>query len=235
MVNVFLALWAGHMVGDFALQTGRIAEMKRVGWQGLFLHVAMVTAATLIFVVRFPHWLWLILVVSATHLLIDAVRTFIVRDLRRTHLAYFLADQGAHLVVLLGLSIGMAPERYLQPASWIQASDSLDRGAWYVIAVVALVFMVPVMEALLYVDWAGPQASDIQITSRARLLGAIERLTGLILMLSPWPLLAPLVFVPHLVYRLREMSHQHPSQLLRPGLSLGMTLIIGWLLRTGIG
>lgn len=235
MVNVFLALWAGHMVGDFALQTGRIAEMKRVGWQGLFLHVAMVTAATLIFVVRFPHWLWLTLIVSLTHLLIDAVRTFIVRDLQRAHLAYFLADQGAHMAILLGLAIGMAPDRYAQPVDWIRAYNAMDRGAWIIIAGVILVFMVPVIESLIYVDWVGGNTNDVQITLRSRLLGAGERLTGLAIMLSPWPFLTPVVFIPHMVYRLRGLSEQHPSQLVRPALSLGMTLIVGWLMRNGMG
>lgn len=229
-MNLLLALWAGHIVGDFALQTGRIAEMKRVGWTGLLIHVTMVTLATLVFVIDHPQGLLLVTIVAVIHLGIDAVRTFVVRFLRRSNLAYFFADQAAHFLVLWGLSFGLEPQTFGDPTRWFAVRTFLDLGALYTIAIVLLVFTVPVVEAILYVDWTGGKAA-VRISARDRWLGAVERLAGLTLMLSPWPYFMPLVFLPHAIYRLVNIKRQHPALLVRPLISFSFTLLVGWWLR----
>lgn len=229
-MNLLLALWAGHIVGDFALQTGRIAEMKRVGWTGLLIHVTMVTLATLVFVADHPRGLLLVSVIALSHLGIDAVRTYVVRYLRRTNLAYFFGDQIAHFLVLWGLSAGLEPQTFLDPGRWFEPRSFLDLGALYTIAIVILVFTVPVVEAILYVDWTAGKGA-VRITARDRWFGAVERLVGLAFMISPWPFITPLVFLPHAIYRLWNRKRQHPAYLVRPLISLGFTVLVGWWLR----
>ncbi len=234
MFNLFLALWAGHMVGDFALQTGRIAEMKRVGWLGLGLHIGMVTIATFLFTFSYPFWPFIVLIVAVLHLLIDAVRTFIIRDLRRGHLLYFLADQSAHMLVLAGVASGLQPGRYTRWQDWWRIDGLHDRLALVVGMAVLLVFTVPVVEALIRLDLNPSPLESPRITARTRVLGAVERLVGYTLMTSSWAYLTPLVFVPHFLYRWWWQKNADTAQRVRPVVSLLVTVLAGWLTRVAL-
>ena len=45
-VALFLALFLGHLLGDFVFQPGRLVVAKRHGIRGMLLHTGIVTACT---------------------------------------------------------------------------------------------------------------------------------------------------------------------------------------------
>ena len=230
-MNIFLHVLTGHMVGDFALQTGRIAEMKRVGWQGLLLHVGLITASTILFTAGMPRWLGAVAFIAVTHLLIDSARTFLIPEIPRTNTLYFCIDQSTHLLVLILVSMWALPGYYTHPYDFIHTSTFWDRALLVTSVLIALVFCVPIMEALLYQDIVGNAPNHVPtITARTRLLGAIERVFGFLLMQTGYAFLVPLVFVPHYIYRLQKRSEEPRIYIfLRPTLSFVITLILGWI------
>jgi hypothetical protein len=81
MVNIFLRMLLGHLVGDFVLQPLWLALSKRKGWQGLSLHVAIVAFVTAIMILGVvPYWWFWGIVLFLVHLFIDQFRTFVFVD-----------------------------------------------------------------------------------------------------------------------------------------------------------
>lgn len=109
MVETFVALLAGHLIGDFVIQTNSMATQKeRLGI--LFLHATLVTGMTL-FVVGELH-VPILLVVFTSHVVIDSVKTRLMPDTFVT----FIADQATHAVVLFGAALAF--------------HDALTNGVW---------------------------------------------------------------------------------------------------------
>ncbi len=230
-MNIFVHVLAGHMVGDFALQTGRIAEMKRAGWQGLLVHISLVAAATALFTAGLPRWISATLVITLAHLLIDSARTFLVPDLPRMNTLYFCVDQCVHLLVMVAVSMWAQPHYYASLYAFIHTPTTWDRVLLVTSTLIALVFSVPVLEAMLYQDFTEPNTKHVPtITTRTRLLGAIERVLGFLLIQTSYAFLMPLVFVPHYLYRLFKSSPDPlPYILIRPTVSFIATVLLGWI------
>ncbi len=237
MMNLFLHLLAGHLIGDFALQTGRIATMKRESFVGLVVHVAIVTLVTLLLVLSIPYGWVAALLVGVGHLTIDALRTYPFRNLRRFPFVYFLADQSLHMLLLIGVAGLVQPRCYSGVSELLRVSNGWDTLLLITCALVFLIFTIPVIEAMLSLCLRG-ESDDrtVRITTRTRLLEAIERVLGFYLMLTPAIGYAPLVFVPHFLYRfLRRGNESVATRLMRPTLSFFLTLIVGWLVLSVTG
>jgi len=93
MLQTLLVLVAGHLLGDFVLQTRGLVAAKR-RWPWLLLHVVLVTAVTAILLgSAAPAVLGILF---ATHLAMDAVKVHRLGDGIRP----FLLDQAFHLAVI---------------------------------------------------------------------------------------------------------------------------------------
>lgn len=233
MMNIFLRLLAGHMLGDFVLQTGRIAEMKQVGWRGLLYHILLIAASTALFLFPAPNFLLLLLAVSALHLAIDSIRTFLVSPPRGFHLSYFLVDQTLHIVGLWLIATALFPEM-ADPGYFLHTDSLWERVLLLFVSLVVLMFVVPVAEALLALDWGVdvPPEAVPRITTRMRLLGSIERVLGFVLMQTTYFYLMPLVFTPRLFYRLWKIPYESCGyRLVQPVLSFFVTAVVGWLFK----
>ncbi len=232
-MNLFLRLLAGHMLGDFVLQTGRIAEMKQVGWRGLFYHVILVVAATTLFLFTMPDFPIVLLVVGIAHLGIDSIRTFMVDPPRGFRLLYFAIDQTLHVLVLWGIALFFSPHP-LNHGHPLHPHTLWEKVLLLFIVIVGLIYVVPIIEAFFMIDLGITIAESVpRITVRMRLLGAIERVAGFVLMQTPWIYLMPLVFLPHFIYRLQNSpSKTRKYCVARSMLSLLLTLIAGWLFKS---
>lgn len=123
--SVLLLLFAGHFLGDFALQTRWMVEGKRRP-RILGTHVFVVVGTHL--AVLLPHMGWTLaagcLAIGAAHAIIDGAKVH--WPLRRPGpLGLFLLDQAAHVGVLLGVfwavrGIG-GPFSHHLPAEWLRA------------------------------------------------------------------------------------------------------------------
>jgi len=237
-VNLFLRLMLGHIIGDFVFQTGRIAEMKRVGLQGLAIHLSLVMLATAAATAGAPHWTLVVLTLGVVHLATDSLRTYLFRDLRRWQSVYFVCDQATHMASWALIAFWLGNYKDVTLRSLVTPQSSADKVALIVSAILSLIFVVPVMEALVQMDAVAEHPPNSKITNRTRALGAIERILGFLVMQTSWAIVAPVLFLPHFAYRMygprSDNGLSTPQRLIRPSVSLAMTLLIGWLARLAL-
>lgn len=133
MAETLALLLLAHVLADFVLQPGRMAQAKggHPGW--MLAHVAVVGAVTaLLMGVQTGQAAASVAALTAAHLAIDAAKAAL-----RSHLsaiAAFLADQAAHLASLVLLA-SLAPELWAQGVwaaqapPWLPAAATVIAGA----------------------------------------------------------------------------------------------------------
>jgi hypothetical protein len=119
-MSLFDWLLVGHLIGDFLLQTDRMARYKAQNWSWMLKHVGIYLAVILIvvgaYVMNHPVPLWVVgvalLFVGGTHIVLDR-RTFTLWWMRRLGVSSDLtwlpivADQIFHILVLAVVAQGL--------------------------------------------------------------------------------------------------------------------------------
>ena len=106
MVNktLLLVLLIAHLLGDFYLQSRKIADGKKKQYASLLVHGAVYASPIVLLGVFCMdiRLLWLALAFALAHLLIDSLKFWIVRDKQSP--AIYIIDQLVHLASLWGLA-----------------------------------------------------------------------------------------------------------------------------------
>jgi len=98
MADTLLALIAAHLIADFPLQSDWLLRHKK-NPAVLLLHILIVAGTAALLLGGMP---WrLLAILAGTHLLVDAVKVYILKDTLRA----FFIDQFAHVAVITGLAI----------------------------------------------------------------------------------------------------------------------------------
>ena len=231
---VSLRLLLAHMIGDYALQTGAIAQYKAKGWSGLLTHVAIVTIVSGVLVAgMFPYWWGWVLLLGVIHLLVDQLRTFHIRELKAEFAPFYLLfDQALHVATILliaWLGAGETPSQV-----WHALTLSSDLSRLWPVLVILLIFLVwtvavlemEVIRALSRVCRIPPPRGVLPLD---RLLGANERLIAVILLLSPFSRFYLAAFLPRLYWSL----HYKPER--EPAFACSVRTLISALSATGVG
>ena len=101
----FYYLLLGHLIGDFVLQTDRIAENKSKRWKWNLLHVLVITFCVLAFACNFGNLLMLLVLLNGVlHFILDYYKKEITAFFHLSVLGGFLLDQLLHLFILLLIS-----------------------------------------------------------------------------------------------------------------------------------
>ncbi len=101
----FYYLLLGHLIGDFALQTDKIAENKGRHWKWNLLHVLVVTLVTTVFSYSFGALLLgLVFINGIIHFVMDYYKNRICKKLHLSELTGFLFDQFIHVILLYIIS-----------------------------------------------------------------------------------------------------------------------------------
>lgn len=109
MAVVLLCLIIGHMVGDFYLQSSRLAEKKRTSFSVLFLHSGIYAACmfSILFICIKAQEIWFpFVILSVSHLIIDYLRARILEPRvkePRKEMYLFLADQFIHITLIVSV------------------------------------------------------------------------------------------------------------------------------------
>ncbi len=224
-MSLLLRLLLGHMIGDYVLQPHQLVLVKRRGWPGVLLHVAIVVAVTALLLrpVLFHWWYWLwLLFLAVSHLAIDASRSLRWSKSQEHGLLYLAMDQVLHVAVISAVagltSVALIRHPDLPVLSTNAQGDAL---VLYTIVLVFLIWTVPVLE-LETVSALETGERRTKIAARDRWLGALERTGGMALMLSGFLFLAPLAFLPRIVVQ-REEWGGSPRELrffAKPAISL---------------
>ena len=125
MAATLLLLFAAHVLADFVLQPRKILDNKRRVWV-LLVHILIVTVVAYLFLGVF-HW-QILAGVFVTHLLMDAVKVYLLSDT----LAPFLFDQLVHIAALIALA-WYFPEAAWQ--GWWATQLTPEHLHWYFAAV----------------------------------------------------------------------------------------------------
>lgn len=129
-------LIAGHVLADYAFQTRRMVEGKRKpGWLALHVVVVALVQAAVALPFLSPRAILLIAGLAFTHAVIDRLKTAAAQP---QGLGPFLADQAAHVVVLVGVWILWTPMP-VWPAPLLPLFEAVV-GPWSVVAVVAAAY-----------------------------------------------------------------------------------------------
>jgi hypothetical protein len=212
-----LRLLLAHMLGDFVTQPLMLVAMKRKGWRGIIIHSAIVTAFTAALAWgQFPRWLAWTLLLGLSHAFIEHFRTFYVKDGSRGGLYYFLLDQAAHLGVIVFMAAVSVNWRPAELASLFNGTASVEiRLIFYLIALIFLVWSVPILEAETVGTLMGGHdkvgGKSVRVMPIDRLLGALERSAAVSLVLAGCLYLAPVSFVLRL-YVQRGQWRDRPSR-----------------------
>ncbi len=211
-LSFFLLLLLGHLIGDFLLQPYWLVVAKRQGWKGLSIHVGVVTFVTaiLLWISNVPNWWVWVIVLFTGHLFIDQFRTFIFTDTSKGKGIWLLvADQVAHMV-LIALLAWAATGWTAADLQILFTADATDQQLLmvYLIGAATLLGVVPVLEVEMAVTTLYFAGTDLNETVRVdfsdRLFGGIERLVGGFIILIGFGLFTPLVFVPRVIYMIRQ-------------------------------
>jgi hypothetical protein len=238
-LSFFLRLLLGHMIGDFILQPYWLVLEKRKGWQGLIVHVGVVTFITAILAWdAVPFWWVWMLVLFLGHLFIDQFRTFVFIDNSKGKgLILLLLDQLAH-VLLIALIAWAGADWTPADLGALLTQDTPNIYRWiaYAIGLATFIGAAPVLEAEVTVAVWAVQGQEIKHTLKIersdRIFGTIERAVATLLIVAGYGLLTPLVFVPRLalmVYQGKAVQNR-TAVTTKISTSFAVALIVGLIL-----
>ena len=222
VVSCFCSRWfLAHLIGDYLLQTDKIAYWKQREARGVLVHGLIVTLTAMAFAVPFNEHgsaeFVYALVIGLVHTGIDLTNFYILR--KRSHngktaLAAYLTDQMAHIGSIL-LIVGFAD---MLPATPDLLRD-MKAVPWFIWLFGYVFLSFPAWVLLEFIGGTlRPNGPDFQDARRRRTITIFERSLGVTLFfLSGQILLVPLATVPRLLLNrnrlLNEREHVYRVEL----------------------
>lgn len=242
-ISLLAFLVAGHTVGDFVLQTRRMALGKgQPRW--LLAHASTVTAAHVICLL--PVWSGPVIAVAlgigVLHGLVDFAKTRLVhtrvraerlREAAREQRAAepprfwpFAVDQIVHLLILLGAAL-LLSRLPLRP--WFPELATLSGGAYLAWFVAAYAFNVNGSSSLVRAvlrRFTPPEAADGEQPGAGRVIGVLERLITLTLvLLDQWGALG-FVLAAKSIARFKDLDQRLSAEYYLIGTLMSLALAV---------
>lgn len=173
---MFLSLLLAHVVADFYLQTDKTCAAKeryKLKSRFLYLHALLVGLTAWILVPE-AAFLLCFLALTLTHWSIDAVKVYCPQGLWG-----FLADQLAHVAVLLVLTFMYQPQRLL-PIQYLDCSSAFSVPLFLLAALLAVKPANILIKLILKKYRVGEAQSCADIRSAGALIGNLERVLTII-------------------------------------------------------
>lgn len=104
--TALLALLCGHFLGDFVLQSDRLAKLKFVRCKSMLYHVLQVSLLTWFLLGNFSAWK-IVGILFVLHLLTDYMKNFAIPDGQNNHQSigrsfrWFIGDQVLHVLTII--------------------------------------------------------------------------------------------------------------------------------------
>jgi hypothetical protein len=224
MADTFLALFAAHLIADFPLQTNWMLRRKKNPIV-LLLHIAIVTAVTLILLGGAP-WRPLVILASA-HLVMDAIKVHLLKDT----LTSFLVDQFVHLLVIAGLALaypdafanGVWAEHF--PPNWLancEAALCLVAGTIFSLQTGAIIIKKATER---FIEEIG---RDIQgLSHGGAYIGVLERALVMLLVIINQPAGVGFLITAKSILRFGDVKESHQRKLTEYVI-IGTFLSFGW-------
>ena len=187
-----------HLLGDYVFQTDRIAVWKGRSVWGVLVHGAIVTLCTWLCALPFsPGWWPYALLVGASHIAIDVVRTKVGKVKPDAALALLMLDQALHVLVIVLVvrwSCWLAP-RSAETAlgAWLQTGPRMAYLIGY-----ALLSMPAWVLIHFCVSGTGAVSKSLPGRPGERYVGMLERALIATFVLAGQYLAVPFVLAPRL-------------------------------------
>ncbi|MEM7798852.1 MAG: DUF3307 domain-containing protein [Chloroflexota bacterium] len=170
-IELIATLLIGHVLGDFALQTDRIYQLKIRGGVGLFLHVILhvIVTGILLRTGYIENW-FLLTILFIVHYIIDWTKLQVKTD---RNLPGFVLDQLAHVGSLFLLV-------------WLFPSTSIDIPREWLLPIL-IYGIIPCITMMIWVwsnDMAGTSRDTMQTRTMRRTMKTVSQLTSLPLVIG---------------------------------------------------
>lgn len=232
---MILSMFLAHLVGDYILQTDRLARWKSESVWGVLTHCAIVTAVTILFALMVsPFWWQGALLIGLLHTLVDLAQLPFQQRINRglVPLARLILDQALHIFIILAvLSIGgyitfidlfqnLALESEAYPAMiYLLAYTALAMPAWVI------------LEFIGYGLANGSPPNFAQATNKYT--SSLERWLIATCVIMGQYILIPIVAIPRIILEKGDiqLNQEKNLYLIKYLASIGLALLIGLALK----
>jgi hypothetical protein len=230
VTGFLLSLLAAHITADFVLQPARwVRDKVERKWRSPFLYLHVIVHAAVMFAfLGFQGLYWsTVLLIALSHFFIDLAKLYAQHGYPRRAIAWFLADQGAHLAVI-GLALYCWHPFDL---CWLGTENAL----LLLIALLALTRVSSIAVGTLMSRWSVESLSeDASLPQAGQYIGMLERLfVFCFIALGQWQAIGFLLAAKS-VFRFSDLSRAKDRQLteyiligtlLSFGLAIGISLL----------
>lgn len=234
------AMFLAHFVGDFVLQTDKLAQWKGRSYGGVLVHCLVIWLVTWLFSLPFgmQFWPWVLFIVG-WHVVIDVSQLFLMRQfpiLQTRYYAFgrFMLDQLLHMTVILIALVGSGYLHLGSAGTDIMAALQTNR-FW----TLALAYSFITMPAWILVKFAiygliNDSPPDFTELRRNKYVCILERLLITTLVFSGSILLVPFIPLVRIYFEREEVMTRGRSTLYVAELlsSVLLAVLVGLALRT---
>lgn len=232
-MGLFLDLYLGHLIADYALQPGKLVAAKREGIQALLIHVILVGLATTLVLWNEAAARWHIIALAVgAHFVIEKLTIATRVGTRTRGLFVFLFDQTLH-VLSIAMLVWLAGEFSLAgdftstgtaPLFWMRVDVST-------LALVDAFVTTTLLGSILAFETGGALAGgaehDMAILAMdlPRIAGIVER--GMALAVAVWlsPAYAAAAFVPRVAASFAKPAGERARSLAEGAAGLALCLL----------
>jgi hypothetical protein len=230
---MILAMILAHLVGDFVLQTDKLAAWKARDLGGIAVHGLVVTIVTALFALPFtPFWWQGVLFISAAHILIDVSQLYY--KLPVAPVMRFLFDQLLHF---LSIFIALYAGGYLD-LSTAQSTYSPQLQTILILATGYAFITMPTWVLLKFVGYAVVEGSPPVFPDRFhKYAGILERIIVLTFVLAGFVLLVPLLMLPRMWMERNQLADKEgrPLLLFECLAGIALAIMVGLAIRAYLG
>lgn len=229
--GIYLSAWLylvlAHLVADFLLQPYELVKLKNRPL-GLTIHAVVHGVITAILVAPvLPRWGLIVPMLVVVHYLLDWLKVARGPSAGPVSLLVFLADQAAHLTVLLlaVLASGLSFD-----AQIVYASPAATAVLYYAIPYLAVTVAGAILVYQAALAFRTRSDPGLVLAWRERLAGMIERGLALTVVLFLRPSLWPAAVLPALI--IAWPARQARGRWIEAAWSVGFAFVLGLLFRT---
>ena len=230
---MIVAMILAHLVGDFVLQTDKLAAWKARDISGVAVHGLVVTIITALFALPFkPFWWQGVLFISLAHVLIDASQLYY--KLPVAPITRFLIDQLLHF---LSIFIALYAGGYLD-LSVVQSTYSPQLQTILIVATGYAFITMPTWVLLKFVGYALVEGSPPVFPDRFhKYAGIVERIVVLTVVLAGFVLLVPLLMMPRMWMERNQLADKEgrPLLLFECLAGIALAVMVGLVIRAYVG
>ncbi len=225
---LLLSLLTAHVIGDFYLQSDKYCKQKDLmNFKSSFLYIHSVTVGLLSWAfVPFANFGFFAMIIGITHLLIDAMKTYMCRGLLS-----FLIDQFAHILILCLISCLYIPASRLL----IQNADILNALSIPLFSFAILCCLKPTnifIKLILDKYKIGSTDSCKSIKNAGALIGNLERILAMVFVLIGQFEAVGFIIAAKSLLRYKDSDTEKTEYVLAGTLlSFGMAILCGLLVR----